>query len=183
MSNTTFQKMIDGAWYQPSELAALRLKSQMLCHRYNQLLPDETETRLKLLKELLGDCPSSTVIEQPFHCDYGCNIHFGERCFLNYNCVMLDCAPITLGEHVLCGPGCSFLTAIHPTNPHDRQTDIECAAPITLGNNVWLGGNVTLLPGVTIGENTVVGAGSVVTHSLPANVIAVGNPARILKSL
>ena len=96
---------------------------------------------------------------------------------------MLDCAPILFGEHVLAGPGCHFYTAIHPTDPDARATDMERAEPIIIGNNVWLGGHVTVLPGVRIGDNTIVGAGSVVTKSLPANVIAVGNPARVIKKL
>ncbi len=183
MLDENYHKMIAGEWYDPTKLADLRLKAQTLCHRYNLLEPAAVQERQKLLRELFGTITKTSVVEQPFHCDYGINIHFGERCFLNYNCVMLDCAPITFGEHVLCGPGCSFLTAIHPTDPLARLTDVEKTAPITLGNNVWLGGNVTVLPGVTIGENTIVGAGSVVTKSLPANVIAVGNPARIIKTL
>lgn len=178
-----YQKMIAGEWYYPPVLAEKRLRSQTLCAQYNALPPAETAARLAILQELAGSFDSTAVIEQPFHCDYGCNIKMGPRSFLNYNCVMLDCAPITLGEHVLCGPNCSFLTAIHPTDPEERLTDRERAAPITLHDNVWLGGNVTILPGVTIGKNTIVGAGSVVTKSLPENVVAVGNPARIIRQL
>jgi acetyltransferase-like isoleucine patch superfamily enzyme len=183
MQRETFQKMIAGEWYFPAELADLRTKAQTACYQYNALAPSEIEARATALKNLLGSVAPDVVIEQPFHCDYGCNITMGEGSFLNYNCVILDCAPVTLGKHVLCGPGCSFFTAIHPTDPTDRLTNVERAAPITLKDNVWLGGNVTILPGVTIGENTVVGAGSVVTRDLPANVIAVGNPAKIIKQL
>lgn len=182
-AESDYQKMIAGEWYNPPALAERRLRAQTLCSQYNALPPGETAARLALLQELLGAVDASAVIEQPFHCDYGCNITLGPRAFLNYNCVMLDCAPITLGEHVLCGPGCSFLTAIHPVDPAARLTDTERAEPITLHDNVWLGGNVTILPGVTIGKNTVVGAGSVVTRSLPENVVAAGNPARIIRQL
>lgn len=182
-AESDYQKMIAGEWYNPPALAERRLRAQTLCSQYNALPPGETAARLALLQELLGAVDASAVIEQPFHCDYGCNITLGPRSFLNYNCVMLDCAPITLGDHVLCGPGCSFLTAIHPVDPAARLTDTERAEPITLHDNVWLGGNVTILPGVTIGKNTVVGAGSVVTRSLPENVVAAGNPARIIRQL
>ncbi len=175
--------MTSGAWYDPSRLAPERLYAQTLCARYNALMPSEREARRELLEELLGEMGSEVCIEQPFHCDYGRNIRMGARSFLNYGCTMLDCAPITLGEHVLCGPNCAFYTAIHPTDPAERLTDRERAAPIVLGDNVWLGGNVVVLPGVTIGANTVVGAGSVVVKSLPPNVIAVGNPAQIVRHL
>ena len=175
--------MISGAWYDPSRLAPERLRAQTLCARYNALLPGETLERAHLLGTLLGSLGEGVCVEQPFRCDYGRNIRFGARTFLNYGCTLLDCAPITFGEHVLCGPNCAFYTAIHPLDPAERLTDRERAAPITLGDNVWLGGNVTVLPGVTIGANTVVGAGSVVTKDLPANVIAAGNPARVLRTL
>jgi acetyltransferase-like isoleucine patch superfamily enzyme len=183
MERETFQKMIHGAWYFPMELADLRLKAQRACHAYNQLDPGDMVARTQALEALLGEMGKDVVIEQPFHCDYGCNLFIGEGSFFNYQCVVLDCAPVRLGKHVLCGPGCSFLTAIHPTEPEARLTNVERAAPITIGDNVWLGGNVTVLPGVTIGAHTVVGAGSVVTRDLPDRVIAVGNPARVIKTL
>lgn len=183
MDEQEYQRMISGAWYDPSRLAPGRLHAQTLCARYNALLPSETSERTRLLGDLLGFLGECVCVEQPFRCDYGRNIRLGSRTFLNYGCTLLDCAPITFGEHVLCGPNCSFYTAIHPLAPAERLTDRERAAPITLGDNVWLGGNVTVLPGVTIGANTVVGAGSVVTKDLPANVIAAGNPARILRPL
>ena len=183
MDEQEYRKMISGAWYDPSRLAPERLRAQTLCARYNALLPGETLERANLLGTLLGFLGEGVCVEQPFRCDYGRNIRFGARTFLNYGCTLLDCAPITFGEHVLCGPNCAFYTAIHPLDPAERLTDRERAAPITLGDNVWLGGNVTVLPGVTIGANTVVGAGSVVTKDLPANVIAAGNPARVLRPL
>ncbi|MEG1479720.1 MAG: sugar O-acetyltransferase [Kiritimatiellia bacterium] len=178
-----FRQMIAGETYDPQQLSAERLRAQCLCHQYNQLSPQETLARQQCLHELLGFIGEQVCIEQPFHCDYGCNIKLGARTFLNYHCTMLDCAPITLGEHVLCGPNCSFYTAIHPLSPEERQTDLERALPIVIGDNVWLGGNVTILPGVTIGANSVVGAGSVVTKDLPPRVLAVGQPARIVRTL
>lgn len=183
MDEQEYQKMVSGAWYDPSRLVSERLMAQGLCARLNALPPADVEGRGALLHALLGFMGEGVCVEQPFHCDYGRNIRLGARTFLNYGCTLLDCAPITLGEHVLCGPNCALYTAIHPFDPAERLTDRERAAPITLGDNVWLGGGVTVLPGVTIGANTVVGAGSVVTKDLPANVIAAGNPARILRPL
>ncbi len=176
-------RMISGAWYNPAELAQARLAAQTRCRAYNALPPADQPAREACLRDFLGEFGIGSIIEQPFHCDYGFNIHLGDRCFLNYGCTLLDCAPITFGNHVLCGPDCGFYTAIHPLDPTARLTDIECAKPIYLADNVWIGGHVTILPGVSIGKNTVVGAGSVVTHDLPANVIAAGNPARIIRPL
>ena len=183
MDTDTFQKMVSGAWYEPWKLNEVRRQAQMLCARYNALRVEDATGREACLKELLGAIGEGTVIEQPFHCDYGKNIRLGARCFLNYQCILLDCAPITFGEHVLCGPNCGLYTAVHPVDPAQRLTDMERALPITLEDNVWLGGSVTVLPGVTIGRNTVVGAGSVVTKSLPSNVVVAGNPARIIREL
>ncbi len=183
MDTETYDLMVSGAWYDPSKLSPERVRAQTACADYNALRPLDMPRRTRALRSLLGALGEGVVVEQPFRCDYGRNIALGERTFLNYGCVMLDCAPITLGRHVLVGPGCHFYTAIHPIDPLERMTDRERAEPIAIGDNVWLGGHVTVLPGVTIGENTVVGAGSVVTRSLPANVVAVGNPARVVREL
>ena len=176
MDEETFSKMVSGEWYNPASLEPERLRAQTIC-------AEDDKRRWKLMNDLFGTVGEGAWVMQPFHCDYGRNIQLGPKCFLNYGCVMLDCAPILFGEHVLAGPGCHFYTAIHPTDPDARATDMERAEPIIIGNNVWLGGHVTVLPGVRIGDNTIVGAGSVVTKSLPANVIAVGNPARVIKKL
>ena len=183
MDTETYEKMISGQWYQPANLAPERLRAQTICADYNNLRPVDDKRRGKLLRDLLGAVAENVCVEQPFHCDYGRNITLGPRTFLNYGCVMLDCAPITLGEHVLVGPGCHFYTAIHPIDPIERLTDNERAEPIVIEDNVWLGGHVTVLPGVTIGRNTVVGAGSVVTKDLPPNVVAAGNPACVIRTL
>ena len=183
MDTETYEKMISGQWYQPANLAPERLRAQTICADYNNLRPVDDKRRGKLLRDLLGAVAENVCVEQPFHCDYGRNITLGPRTFLNYGCVMLDCAPITLGEHVLVGPGCHFYTAIHPIDPIERLTDNERAEPIVIEDNVWLGGHVIVLPGVTIGRNTVVGAGSVVTKDLPPNVVAAGNPARVIRTL
>lgn len=183
LKKETWQKMVNGEWYSPAILGAFRLAAMDLCHEYNALRPSDGAGRTAKLKELIGNLGEEVCVEQPFHCDYGKNVTLGDRTFLNVGCVLLDCAPITFGKHVLCGPNCSFLTPIHPQDPAKRLTDMEMAKPITVGDNVWFGGNVTVLPGVTIGENTIVGAGSVVTKDLPANVLAVGNPARIVRQV
>lgn len=183
MDEETFSKMVSGEWYNPANLEPERLRAQTICADFNALRPTDDKRRWKLMNDLFGTVGEGAWVMQPFHCDYGRNIQLGPKCFLNYGCVMLDCAPILFGEHVLAGPGCHFYTAIHPTDPDARATDMERAEPIIIGNNVWLGGHVTVLPGVRIGDNTIVGAGSVVTKSLPANVIAVGNPARVIKKL
>ena len=183
MDTDASEKMIGGQWYHPAALAPERTRAQIICADYNALRPNDEKRRARLLRDLFGSVAEDAWVEQPFHCDYGRNITLGPRTFLNYGCVMLDCAPITLGEHVLVGPGCHFYTAIHPLDPVERLTDNERAEPIVIEDNVWLGGNVTVLPGVTIGANTVVGAGSVVTKSLPPNVVAAGNPARVLRAI
>ncbi len=174
-----YEQMIRGENYFPSFLVDLRTEAQCLCHRYNQLAPNAFDQRRALLEELFGEVGENVVIEANFHCDYGRNIRMGRNCFMNYDCVILDCAPVTFGEHVLCGPGCHFYTACHPMDAARRMTDEEYARPITVGNNVWFGGHVTVLPGVTIGDNCIIGAGSVVTKDLPPNTVACGNPARV----
>jgi galactoside O-acetyltransferase len=121
------------------------------------------------------------LIEQPFYCDYGYNVEVGENLFINYNCVILDEAKVTFGDNIFIGPGCGFYTAEHPLPVAQRNEGLEYAYPITVGNNVWIGAQVVVLSGVNIGENTVIGAGSVVTKDVPANVIAAGNPCRVLR--
>jgi maltose O-acetyltransferase len=132
---------------------------------------------------LLGTLGEGAEIRPPISCDYGYQIHIGARTFINYGAVLLDVATIILGEDVQVGPNVQILTPTHPLEPEPRLAKWEAARPITIGNNVWLGGGVIICPGVTIGKNTVVGAGAVVTKDLPANVVAVGNPARVIRQL
>ena len=122
-------------------------------------------------------------IEPPFHCDYGYNISIGQNFYSNYNCTILDCAQVTIGNNVLFGPNVSLFTAGDPIHPAPRNEGIEYAFPITIGNNVWIGGGVIVNPGITIGDNVVIGSGSVVTKDIPSNVIAVGNPCKVLKEI
>lgn len=172
--------MLAGEWYVPDdpELEAAVQRARKLTRRFNELDVEESESRRELLGELLGEVGEDVVIRAPFQVDFGTHISIGPRTFVNFGAVMLDCAPITLGADVMLGPNVQLLTPVHPLSAEPRRAKWEAARPITIGDNVWLGGGVIVCPGVTIGENTVVGAGAVVTRDLPANVVAVGNPAR-----
>ena len=157
--------------------------ARQMTHRINTLDPADTAEADRLFRELLGAVGEHTHIRPPFHCDYGYQTFIGARTFANFGLMCLDVARITIGDDVQIGPHVQLLTPTHPVEPGPRRDKWEAAAPITIGDNVWLGGGVIVCPGVTIGENTVVGAGSVVTRDLPANVVAVGNPARVTKTL
>lgn len=183
--DSQWERMVRGLEYYPGDphLQRLRQRALELCLRLNSLSERPSPEYLSLCRELLGSIGEGSVICANFFCDYGLNIRLGAGCYINYSCVFLDCAPITLGEGVLVGPQCGLYTAVHPLESEARSRGIETAKPITLGDRVWLGGGVTILPGVEIGERTVVGAGSVVTRSLPAGVLAMGNPCRVVRSL
>ena len=150
---------------------------------YNRIVPTDFDKKETALRSLLGRCGVSPVVNQPFYCDYGCNIEVGDHFFANFNLTILDEARVTIGHHVFIGPNVSLYTACHPTDPAQRNTGVEWAQPITIGNSVWIGGSVTILPGVTIGDGCTIGAGSVVTHDIPAGCIAVGNPCRVIKTI
>jgi maltose O-acetyltransferase len=158
-------------------------RAARLNERFNRSSADDPDGGLAALRELLGTLGEGTWIRPPFHCDYGRQTHIGPRSFVNFNAVFLDVARITIGADVQIGPNVQLLTATHPVEAEPRRAKWESAEPITIGDNVWLGGGVIVLAGVTIGENTVVGAGAVVTRDLPANVVAVGNPARPIRTL
>lgn len=179
------EKMISGEMYFPFEknLVQDRGKAKDLCFKLNNISPSKLEKRRSVIKQLFGKCDEDTIVESNFFCDYGYNIFVGSNFYVNHNCVMLDCAPIKFGNNVLIGPNCGFYTAGHPIDAEERSTFIEYAKPITVGDDVWFGGNVTVLPGVTIGSNVVIGAGSVVTRDIPSNVIAVGNPCKVLRNI
>ena len=154
-----------------------------MTHRLNSLLPSEEEGRKRILYKLLGKHKNRFTIVSPFFCDYGYNIEIGENFFMNMNCVILDGAKVCFGDNVFIAPNCGFYTAGHPLDVERRNKGLEYARPITIGNNVWIGGHVCVLPGVTIGDNTVIGAGSVVTKDIPADVLACGNPCRVVRTL
>lgn len=179
------EKMISGEKYNPMdpELVKARIVAKDLCQKYNSLSQDSNAEKKNILKKLFGKTGTAIIIEQNFFCDYGFNIECGENFYINHNCVILDCAKVTFGNNVFIGPNCGFYTAIHPIKAQERLTFIESAKPITVGDNVWFGGNVVVLPGIKIGNNTVIGAGSVVTKDIPDNVVAVGNPCKVIKNI
>lgn len=160
-----------------------RQRCQARLAMLNAMPPGEDAARRAAFEQLLAAVGEGTQIRTPFYCDYGDGIRIGADCFLNFNCVLLDGAAIELGEKCLLGPAVQLVTATHPLEPARRRTAIEQALPIRLGDGVWLGAGVIVCPGVSIGENTVVGAGSVVVRDLPAGVLAVGNPARVVREL
>jgi maltose O-acetyltransferase len=175
------ERMLRGELYlaDDPELAADHARAQALLEQYNATPHSAQLERDRLLRALLGDVGEGVVVKPPFRCDYGRCIEIGARTFVNYDCVMLDVAPIRIGAACQLATRVQLLTAAHPVDPEPRRAGWEYGLPITLGDNVWLGGGVVVCPGVTIGENTVVGAGSVVTRDLPADVVAIGVPARV----
>jgi maltose O-acetyltransferase len=179
------ERMLAGDLYisDDPQISAEQRRAAMLMHRFNTGDPSDYEAQLAALRELLGSLGEGAYIRAPLWVDYGYQIHIGARTFINYGAVLLDVAPITIGEDVQVGPNVQLLTPTHPLDPEPRRAKWEAAKPITIGNNVWLGGGVIVLPGITIGDNTVVGAGAVVARDLPVNVIAVGNPARVIRQV
>ncbi|MFL5815398.1 MAG: sugar O-acetyltransferase [Bdellovibrionia bacterium] len=179
------QKMLDGELYLASdaELVAMRKRARRLTRLFNQSTEDEIDQRTAILYDLFGKVGPRVVIEPPFYCDYGSHIFAGNDLFMNFGCVILDCAEVHFGESVMCGPNVQIYTATHPLDADLRASGPELAKPIRIGNRVWIGGSSVLCPGVTIGDNTVIGAGSVVTKDIPANVFAAGNPCRVIRDL
>jgi maltose O-acetyltransferase len=187
MTKTTGEKakMLAAELYLAADpqLEAADLRAQELLFRFNLTRPDAAEERRALLLELFDVFSAGAVVKPPFRCDYGSNIRIGEDTFINYDCVFLDCNRITIGRDVQIAPRVQIYTATHPLDAPTRRSKQEFALPVVIEDGVWLGGGAIVCPGVTIGENTVVGAGSVVTRDLPAKVLAVGNPCRVLRSL
>jgi maltose O-acetyltransferase len=178
-------RMLRGELYlaDDAELIADMARAQAVLARFNATGHDEREEQDRLLRDLLGGVGDGVVIRPTFRCDYGAHITIGAGTFVNYDCVMLDVAPITIGDSCQIATCVQLLTATHPVDPGPRRAGWESGAPIVLGDNVWLGGGVIVCPGVTIGDDTVVGAGAVVTRDLPSGVVAVGNPARVLRGI
>jgi maltose O-acetyltransferase len=176
-------RMLSGQLYRADDpgLVQDHLRARRLTDRFNHCSVEDADLRLTILTELLGSLGPGTEIRPPLYCDYGSYLHVGARSFVNFGLVALDAAPIVIGDDVQIGPGVQFLTPTHPTDSELRRAKWEAAEPIAVADNVWLGGGCIVLPGVSIGENSVVGAGAVVTRSLPAGVVAVGNPARIIR--
>lgn len=174
------EKMIAGELYNAEDpvLVADRLHTAALLHKYNST-PHNPATHLIQLKELLGSVGDRTEIRPPFFVDYGYNIQVGSRVFLNFNCVLLDVTSITIGDRTQIGPSVQIYAADHPRDPAVRLANLENGRPVHIGSNVWIGGGAVILPGVTIGDDAIVGAGSIVTRDVPAGATVVGNPARI----
>ena len=183
---TEKEKMLAGIPYSAVDSQLLEELNAVkeIIHRYNFISPSAAAERLSILKGLLGHvADDEIIINQPFYCDYGKQISVGRRFFANFNLTILDEAPVTIGDDCFIGPGVSIYTAYHSTDPVERNSRREWAEPVTIGNNVWIGGSVTILPGVTIGNNVTIGAGSVVTKNIPDNVVAVGNPCKVIKKI
>jgi acetyltransferase-like isoleucine patch superfamily enzyme len=176
LANLPYKAWLDG-------LDKERLENKKKIFRYNHLEPGNPEEKDKLIKEILGKTGDYINIEPPFFCDYGYNIEIGENFFANYNFTVLDVGKVRIGKNVQIAPNVSLYTAGHPIHPDSRNSGYEYGIDITVGDNVWIGGNTCVMPGVTIGNNVVIGAGSVVTKDLPDDVIAVGNPCRVVRKI
>lgn len=181
---TEKQKMLAGELYDPGDpqLIAERRRCRELLKLLNDSREGQDEERKRLLAELFGRT-TDAWIQLPFYCDYGTNISLGAKVCFNFNCVVLDVMPVTIGDNVLFGPAVQLYTATHPINAAERRTGLELAKPISIGSDVWIGGGTIICPGVTIGDRSVIGAGSVVTRSIPTDVTAAGNPCRVIRSL
>lgn len=176
LKNLPYKAWLDG-------LSEERLENKKKIYEFNRCEPEEMQRSKELLKQILGKTGENVWIEAPFHCDYGYNIEVGENFFANYNLVILDVGKVKIGKNVQFAPNVAIYTAGHPVHPDSRNSGYEYGIDITIGDNVWLGGNTVVMPGVHIGNNVVIGGGSVVTKDIPDDVIAVGNPCRVLRKI
>ena len=183
MSEMDKLKNLEEFWNRDEEISAAKLRARVLCQKLNAIPIDDTEAVIAAAKELFGSVGDALCLKTPIQCDFGFNIHLGESVLINYNCVFLDAAPITIGDNCFIGPMTGMYTVSHPIDPERRNEGYVNGRPITLKENVWVGGGCTFLPGVTVGKNVIVGAGSVVTKDIPDNVIVVGNPAKIIRTI
>lgn len=183
---TEKEKMVSGKMYSAVDKELIRELNEVkdLIQQYNNIRPTELETRRQMLNEILGSvADGAAFINQPFYCDYGKHIRVGKRFFANFHFTVLDEAMVTIGDDCFIGPNVSIYTACHSTDPVERNTRMEWAEPVTIGDNVWIGGDVVILPGVTIGSGVTIGAGSVVTRDIPPHTVAAGNPCRVIKHI
>jgi len=181
---TEKEKMLAGELYdaQDAELVVGRQRARELCRRLNDSTERQAALRKRILEELFGE-PTNVWIEPPFQCDYGTNISLGKNVYFNFNCVVLDVAQVSIGNHVLFGPGVQIYAATHPLEAAVRRSGLESGKPVIIGSDVWVGGGAIICPGVTIGDGAVIGAGSVVTSDVAAGVLAAGNPCRVIREL
>jgi len=182
---TEKEKMLSGALYNAADplLVAERKKARLLFQRINAMSDEHKKERDALFYQLLENASKGLWIEPPFFCDYGYNIHTGKNVFFNFNCCVLDVMPVTIGSNVLIGPNVQIYTATHPLDARTRNTWLESAKPVSIGDSVWIGGGAVICPGVTIGNGVVIAAGAIVTRSVPDNVLVGGNPARIIREI
>ena len=177
--------MLTGEMYDAADpqLTVERRRARDLCKSLNDSTDSEQELRERIIRELFGSAGDAVWIEPPFYCDYGSNITIGSKVYFNFNCVILDPASVIIGSNAFFGPAVQVYTAVHPISASERRTGLEFARPVEVGSDVWVGGGAIICPGVRIGSRSVIGAGSVVTHDLPAAVFAAGNPCRIIRQL
>lgn len=182
---TEKEKMLAGELYDPldPQLSKERLQARLLIKELNDTREDAPEERNRILKQLIPNAAAGLWLQPPFYCDYGSNIHIGEKVFFNFNCVVLDVALVTIGSRTMCGPNVQIYTATHPIDFELRGSGVELAKPITIGEDVWIGGSAVICPGVRIGDRSIIGAGSVVTRDVPSDVFAAGNPCRVIRPL
>jgi maltose O-acetyltransferase len=182
---TEKQKMLSGELYNAAdpELINERSAARIFMRRFNEAGEDKMEQRIKALRQLIPSQGENVWIEPPFYCDYGYNIELGDKVYFNFNCVILDVMKVQIGANTLIGPGVQIFTAMHPMNWKERASGLEFAKPVSIGSDVWIGGGAIICPGVSIGNRSVIGAGSVVTKDIPGNVFAAGNPCRVIKNL
>ncbi len=186
MPMTARDRMDAGLWYDANndpELLEERLRAKDLCFELNSTRPSDTARAAELLAKILPNAAPDAEILAPLQVDYGPNCHIGEGTFINHGAYLMDGARITIGSHCYIGPSCGFYTACHAKLPRDRSRGFELAKPITVGDDVWFGGNVVVLPGVSIGDGSIIGAGSVVTRDVPAGCVAAGNPCKVIRQL
>lgn len=182
---TELEKIRNHMYYnsRSEELRIYSEKMKDFCYEYNHLVPSKRAEREAMIRQVFGKVGENPWIEAPFYCDMGFMIEMGDNVYVNHNGMFLDCGGIKIGNNVLIGPNVGIYTPEHAFDPQLRNEGYEISHPVVIGDNVWIGGSVSILGGVTIGENTIIGAGSVVTHDIPANVIAVGNPCRVLREI
>lgn len=183
MTELEKQRRCEEFWNQDPEIAEAKRRARRLSYELSSAATYDEEDFHRIVKELFAECGGNLYLKPPFYCDFGYNIHLGNGVLINYECVFLDAAPIMIGDNCFIGPMCGLYTVSHPLDVQHRNDGYVTGRPIVLKDNVWLGGSCTILPGVTIGECSVIGAGSVVTKDIPAHVIAAGNPARIIRRL
>jgi maltose O-acetyltransferase len=182
---TEKEKMLAGELYDPldKQLTEERLQARLLLKALNDTSENDTAGRARILQKLIPNAGAGLWLQPPFYCDYGTNIQIGERVFFNFNCIILDVTTVTIGSRTMFGPNVQVYTATHPIDHRARASGLEYAKPITIGEDVWIGGSAVICPGVTIGARTVIGAGSVVTKDIPADVFAAGNPCRVIRGI